>query len=310
MSKRIVTAVALIGAAGVISGCSLEQPSAGCIVQDSIDYPWQAVYELTKGDANKSCGKLKGEALGVWKYVQFDKDENERLTRKGAKLGIRPEGLASKFAVTFKDEVLNADGTVKLDDKGMPVMKDRTVERVDNARKEDPTDIEAEDDYNVAKAATALSKTLADEPDDNGLCATTEFSTASVSAKRVVREDEVKGITVEVVPQESLSYSFSDVQVYSDPSAPGTQLKGSLTYTTKEADGTDCVAEYKVLALWPQVECDPEAFANPTEENKADRCDVGSGLNPDFDAVCVDGIGPDGAAACVPNGRVPAFKNK
>ena len=298
MSKRIVTAVALIGAAGIISGCSLEQPSAGCIVQDSTDYPWQAVYVLKNGDATRSCGQLKGEALGVWKYIEFDKGENEQLAKKRAYIGIRPEGLASRFAVTFEDEVLNADGTVKIED-GEPVMEEVTVERVDGAR---------DNNYELAKAATALSETLADEPDANGLCATTGFKPATVTAKAVTRRDEGKDELITVAPAESLSYAFTDVKVYSDPSAPGTQLTGTLKYS----DGPGCEAEYTVLALWPQVECDVDAFNSPTEANAADRCDVGSGLNPDFDAVCVDGIGPGGAAACVPNPAtgVPAFKNK
>jgi hypothetical protein len=299
MSKRIVTAVALIGAAGVISGCSLEQPSAGCIVQDSTDYPWQAVYVLKSGDATKSCGQLKGEALGVWKYIEFDKGANEQLTKKRAYIGIRPEGLASRFAVTFEDEVINEDGSVEVDEDGEPVMEEVTVERVEGAR---------DNNYAIAKAATALSETLADEPDANGLCATTGFKPANVTAKEVIRENEVDGTTEQIAPAESISYAFNDVKVYSDPSAPGTQLTGTLKYS----DGPGCEAEYTVLALWPQVECDPDAFASPTEENAADRCDVGSGLNPDFDAVCVDGIGPGGAAACVPNPAkgVPAFKNK
>jgi hypothetical protein len=300
MSKRIVTAVALIGAAGVISGCSLEQPSAGCIVQDSTDYPWQAVYVLKSGDATKACGQLKGEALGVWKYIEFNKGANEQLTKKRAYIGIRPEGLAKRFEpVVFEDEVLNADGTVKTGPDGKPVMEEKEEERVEGAR---------DNNYAIAKAATALSETLADEPDANGLCATTGFKPATVTTKEIIRENEVDGTTEVVSPAESLSYAFSDVKVYSDPSAPGTQLTGTLKYST----GPDCEAEYTVLALWPQVECDPKAYAAPTKENAADRCAEGSGLNPDFDAECVAGIGPEGAAACVPNRAkgVPAFLNK
>jgi hypothetical protein len=300
MSKRIVTAVALIGAAGVISGCSLEQPSAGCIVQDSTDYPWQAVYVLKNGDATKACGQLKGEALGVWKYIEFDKGANERLTKKRAYIGIRPEGLAKRFEpFVYEDEVLNADGSVKVDDNGEPVMEEKEVERVEGAR---------DANYAVAKAATALSETLADEPDANGLCATTGFKSATVTSKAVTRTDEETGETVVVAPEETLRYAFSDVKVYSDPSAPGTQLTGTLKYSTSP----DCEAEYTVLALWPQVECDPKAYAAPTKENAADRCAEGSGLNPDFDAECVADIGPGGAAACVPNRAkgVPAFLNK
>ncbi|OJT18307.1 hypothetical protein BO221_40155 [Archangium sp. Cb G35] len=292
--------MALIGAAGIISGCALEQPSAGCIVQDSTDYPWQAVYVLKSGDATKSCGQLKGEALGVWKYVQFTKDEQtQQLTKVGSKLALRPQGLADRFLpYVYEDEALNADGSVKVDEDGNPVMEEKEVDRVEGARA---------DDYKIAKASTALSETLADEPDDKGLCATTGFNSASVTSKAVTRTVEESGETITVVPEETLSYTFTDVKVYSDPSAPGTQLTGTLKYADPE-----CEAEYQVLALWPQVECDVEAFNNPTEANAADRCDVGSGLNPDFDAVCVDGIGPGGAAACVPNPAtgVPAFKNK
>jgi hypothetical protein len=300
MSKRIVTAVALIGAAGVISGCSLEQPSAGCIVQDSTDYPWQALYVLkNSADETKSCGKLKGEALGVFKYVEFNKDENEQLTKKRAYIGIRPEGLASRFeSVTYKDEVLNADGSIQTGPDGKPVMKDVTAERVPGAR---------EDNYALAKASTALSETLAAEPDERGLCATTGFKPASVTTTAVVRTDDATDEEIVVAPAETISYTFSDVKVYSDPSAPGTQLTGTLKYS----DGPGCEAEYTVLALWPQVPCDMEAFENPTDQNTADRCGVGSGLNPDFDAVCVAGIA-GGDAACVPNPAkgVPAFNNR
>jgi hypothetical protein len=299
MSKRIVTAVALIGAAGIISGCSLEQPSAGCIVQDSTDYPWQALYVLKNGDATKSCGQLKGEALGVWKYVEFEKGANEQLTKKRAYLGIRPTGIAQRFeSVTYKDEALNADGTVQTGPDGKPVMKDVTAERVPGAR---------EDNYALAKASTALSETLAEQPDEKGLCATTGFKPATVTTTAVVRTDDATDEEIVVAPAETISYAFSDVKVYSDPSAPGTQLTGTLKYS----DGPGCEAEYTVMALWPQVVCDPEAFANPTEENAADRCGEGSGLNPDFDAVCVAGIAGEDAA-CVPNPAkgVPAFKNK
>lgn len=301
MSKRIVTAVALIGAAGIISGCTLEQPSAGCIVQDSTDYPWQAVYVLKNGDATKSCGQLKGEALGVWKYVQFTRDEQtQQLTKTGAKLALRPQGLADRFLpYVYEDEALNADGSVKVDAEGNTVMEEKEADRVEGARA---------DDYKIAKAATALSSTLADEPNDKGLCATSGFNAATVTSSAVERINEETGETITVVPQETVTYAFTDVQVYSDPSAPGTQLTGTLKYS----DGPGCEAEYTVLALWPQVECDVDAFNSPTEANAADRCDVGSGLNPDFDAVCVADIGPGGAAACVPNPAtgVPAFKKK
>src|SRR5689334_20956639 len=115
MSKRILSAVALLGAAGFISGCSIEQPSAGCIVQDATDAPWQAAYFLKSGDATKSCGQLKGEALGVFKFVNPYPDQHPGVP--ASRLAIRPEGTASRFVGTYTYGVKNADGTPKIDPK-------------------------------------------------------------------------------------------------------------------------------------------------------------------------------------------------
>lgn len=300
MSKRIVTAVALLGAAGFVSGCTIEQPSAGCIVQDSTDVPWQAVYILKNpADASKSCGQLQGEAIGVFKFVNPFPDKHPGVP--ASRLAIRPEGTASRFSYTYTYGVKNADGTPKIDPKtGKQVKKTVTAPRVDL---ESMTAAEA---LTVQQAATAMSSSLADKTDDKGLCKASGFEPAKIAASAV--DSEATG--EELVPAENISYQFGDVFVYSAPSAPGTQLEGSLTYTEKNPDGTvACSADYRVLALWPQVPCDPDAFANPTPENAADRCAEGSGLNPDFDAVCVAGIaGGDGG--CVPNPAkgVPSFK--
>jgi hypothetical protein len=295
MSKRIVTAVALLGAAGFVSGCSIEQPSAGCIVQDATDAPWQAVYILKNpADASKSCGQLQGEALGVFKFVNPYPDQHPGVP--ASRLAIRPEGTASRFVGSYTYGVTNADGTPKIDPKtGKQVKKTVTEPRVDLES------MSAAEALTVQQAATGMSASLADQPDDKGLCKASGFEPAKISASEI--RNEVDSSKVEI-PAENVSYNFGDVFVYSHPSAPGTQLEGSLTYTDD-----NCSAEYRVLALWPQIPCDPDAFANPTTENAADRCAEGSGLNPDFDAVCVAGIaGGDGG--CVPNPAkgVPAFK--
>jgi hypothetical protein len=262
MSKRIASAVALLGAVSIISGCDMKQPSAGCQVQDADFANWQAVYTLkTSTDASK-CQARWGEALGVFKYVDPDKASSNRLA-------IRPEGAAALTEYTMDD----ADETV--------------VARVDNAA-----------------VATSIAAHLGDEPDEKtGLCAATEFAPATVTARAVVNETTGE----ELVAAQTLSYAFENVQVFSAPQAPGTQMKGTLKYTDSS---TGCDAEYEMLAVWPQTVCDPDAFANPTDLNKADRCGEGSGINPDFDVVCVAGIGPGGDGACVPNPAkgVPAFK--
>jgi hypothetical protein len=301
MSKRIATAVAILGA-GFVSGCAIEQPSAGCIVQDATDAPWQAAYILKNpADASKSCGQLQGEAIGVFKFVNPYPEKHPEAPK--ARLAIRPEGTAGRFAYTYTYEEQNADGTVKIDPKtGKPVKKTKTDERVNLEALEAEREGQA---LEVMQAASGMSAGLADEPDAKGLCKASDFEEAKVSASAVHHIYT----NAELVPQENVSYKFGDVFVYSHPSAPGTQLEGSMTYTETYPDGTSCSAEYRVLALWPQVPCDMDAFEHPTAENAADRCAEGSGLNPDFDAVCMEGIN-GGDPGCVPNPAkgVPSFK--
>ena len=286
MSKRIATAVAIVGAAGFISGCAFEQPSPGCQVQDS-DHPWQAVYTLKNpADASKSCGKLKGEVIGVWKFVK------DPLTKPTNQFVIRPAGTAFRFAYTYEVQAKNTDGTPKVDKDGKPVMEEVTADRADP---EQITGQTADGKPITAKeAASSGAASLADEPDANGLCLAEGFTREATVTASEVRHQETNEV---LVPAETATYKYKKVEIYSAARAPGTQLQGEFTYS----DGTGCEADYTMLALWPQVECDPAAFANPTEENKASRCGEGSGLNPDFDAVCVAGIGLNGAAACVPN---------
>ncbi len=276
MSKRISTAAAILGVAGLFSGCNFEQPSAGCQVQDATDTPWQAAYFLKDpADAAKSCGKLTGEAIGVFKYLN---PEN-----KVSRLAIRPAGAADLVSYT---RVISEDESEEV------------------ARVTDPS------------VATSLSASLDDEPNAQGLCSATGFVPAQVDAPEVPAGNGVE----ETLNAKKVSYAYDAVQVYSAPSAPGTQLQGTLRYSEGD-DGEVC--EYTMLALWPRVPCSVEAFNNKTPENEADACGKGSGLNPDFDAVCIAEIGPplieeddDGnvisvtpRGGCVPNPKkgVPSF---
>jgi hypothetical protein len=297
MSKRIATAVAIIGAAGVISGCAFEQPSPGCQVQDS-DHPWQAAYTLKNAaDASKPCGNLKGEGLGLWKYVK------DPLTNPTNQFVVRPEGTASRFSFTYEVQAKNEDGTPEVDDDGKPVMEDETVDRLGLETLEAEQGAAAV--LAVKRAASSGTATLPQEPDDQGLCLAQGFDRAATVTAAEVRHKDTNAL---LVPFESVSYTYKTVTVFSAAEAPGTQASGEFTYRTLNADGTvACEADYTMVALWPQVACDPEAFANPTPANAADRCAEGSGLNPDFDAVCVAGI-YHGEGGCVPNGKVPAFK--
>jgi hypothetical protein len=262
MIKRIATVVAVFGAASIISGCSIEQPSAGCIVQDSSFALWQAKYIVKEADAAKTCGQLKGEELGVWKYANPEATAEQIAANRASRLAIRPRGTASLTRFSYK--YTDAAGKEQT----------KTVDRVTQDKWDE---------------ASALSTTLPQMPDAEGFCKATGFAAATVDAAAVFDHVDT---TKERAAATSVAYQFGDVEVYSHPSAPGTQLRGTLTYTK---DG--CTADYEVWALWPATACVPGAT------DPVDNCGEGSGLNPDFDAVCEPTL-----KRCVPAKRPASFK--
>jgi hypothetical protein len=152
-----------------------------------------------------------------------------------------------------------------------------------------------------------MSTNFTEQPDSENMCTASGFPETRVEAKEIVYKpahgDEVR------VPAQTAEYQFKDVQVYSEPSAPGTQLRGTVVY----GDGTGCKAEYEVWALWPTVACETDA-----------DCGDGSGLNPDFDVKCDTTLNNvvvvDEAdfgrqkiyspGVCAPARRPPSFKPK
>jgi hypothetical protein len=233
MTKNIVSvAAALLGAGVLVTGCNFDQPEAGCIVQDASFANWYAKYDLKTDEpivAGCESTLLKGEPLGVFKFVNPEQAGEAKLT-------IRPFGLGSRATR----------------DPGDPYLQ------------------------------TAIGS-LADDPVDS-FCAATDFSEASVNAGPKTSAPPEAATTI--------SYRFENVRVYSAPRAPGTQLKGELTYTR---DG--CTSKYFVRAIWPSVSCDP------TSNVPADNCGEGSGVNPDFNVKCDEEL-----KRCVPVGDIPAFK--
>jgi hypothetical protein len=234
MTKNIISvAAALLGAGALVAGCNIEQPEAGCIVQDASFANWYAKYDLkTDVPIQAGCEStiLKGEPLGVFKFTNPGQAGEAKLT-------IRPFGLASRATR----------------DPGDPYLQ------------------------------TAVGS-LSEEPDDDSFCAASNFSEATVNAgARTGTNPEAATV---------ISYKFDNVQVYSAPRAPGTQLKGELTYTR---DG--CTSRYSIRAIWPSVAC------TPGSSNPAESCGAGSGVNPDFDVECDKEL-----ERCVPVGAIPAFK--
>jgi len=239
MTRNIVSvAAALLGAGALVTGCNFEQPDAGCIVQDASFANWYAKYDLTEAPTGAGCEStiLKGEPLGVFKFVNPEKAGEGKLT-------IRPFGLASRATR----------------DPGDPYLQ------------------------------TAVGS-LQDEPVDN-FCSATNFAEATVNAGPRAEDAaaEIPGEAATVI-----TYQFENVQVYTAPRAPGTQLKGQLTYTR---DG--CTSKYAVRAIWPSVSCVPGS------SEPRDNCGEGSGVNPDFNVECDAEL-----ERCVPVGNIPAFKQE
>lgn len=245
MTKNILkTALAVVSAGSLMTGCSFEQPEAGCFVQDSSS--WYAKYDLVQepkladGTACTAVPPI-GERLGVFKFVD-------------------PENSATPPKLTIRAADLTALST------------------------RDPGD---------PSRQTAVG-TFSTEPDANDFCTATNFTPATVEAAATA----TAALT-------TITYEFSNVRVYSAPSAPGTQLTGELKYTKN-----GCVSTYVVRAMWPAEPC-IQGTTDP-----ATNCGKGSGLNPDFAAECAPiancGISPALAAAgyngcCVPSKAIPSF---
>ncbi|MDY7229229.1 hypothetical protein [Hyalangium rubrum] len=138
---------------------------------------------------------------------------------------------------------------------------------------------------------------MVDEPDAGNFCGASDFSAATVNASARAANPDT-GVTAEDATV--ITYQFEDVNVYSSPSAPGTQLKGTLAYTRvvqREGGPLTCTARLKVRALWPVAACDPAS------NEPRNSCGAGSGVNPDFDAVCDPVL-----KFCVPAGEIPSFR--
>jgi hypothetical protein len=230
--KRVSTVVAVLGAGVLVTACDIQQPSAGCVVQDSAS--WIAKYDLKAGQPTCAKPLPSGELVGVFKFRDPTKENSNILT-------LRPAGLASRGARDAGDQINQ----------------------------------------------TAIGS-LAEEPDTNDFCKAADLGVASVSAVSSSSEDATQ-----------ISYKFTNVNVYSAPRAPGTQMQADLSFTR---DG--CTAEYTMRAMWPARPCDPDD-AEPSH-----NCGAGSLINPDLDVVCdtTVKISADWPGTCVLKGQVPSFK--
>ena len=123
-------------------------------------------------------------------------------------------------------------------------------------------------------AVAAIGNFTSDVPDDSGICsAPTLTSTAQVLP--ALPEDA----EAELPAQDAVDVkeTWSDVSVYVDAAALGTQMKGTYSVTQ---DG--CTATYHVLAMYPATDCTGEDGG----PDQAVCDDPASGISPDFPVVC------------------------
>jgi hypothetical protein len=135
--KRVSSVMAVLGAGVMLAACSMEQPSAGCVVQDSAS--WIAKYELKTGQPTCAKAAPTGELVGVFKFVNPEDDT--------AKLTFRPDGLASRGArdsgeSTLQTAIGNLSAEADAEDFcAVPQMSEAKVNAASEPNVEDATQI-------------------------------------------------------------------------------------------------------------------------------------------------------------------------
>lgn len=159
-------------------------------------------------------------------------------------------------------------------------------------------------DNTIALRANGLGALAVDRTDPNGankinsvgkmasvttaddFCEVTGLSVAKQDFPAIAQElDPDGGVTTPAQPALSIAYEWSDVRILVKPIAAGTQYTGNLKYTQ---DG--CTANYKVIGLWPAIECTEDVNCDPNPDLDAGRT-VGSGINPSFLQTCDKALG-------------------
>ncbi len=126
-------------------------------------------------------------------------------------------------------------------------------------------------DPNPAHSAISTGSLSQNTPDSNNFCT---ISTLTKAEQNVGGSD--------------IGYEWSDAKFVVEPNVPGTQMSATLRYT----EG-GCTAEYKVVAMQPNVDCfKVDAQGNPVLDSMGNqiadttRCSPQANVNPDFAVTC------------------------
>lgn len=275
MDKRsLVLYLSGLAAAGAVVGlaasCS-DQPRIKCTAGHG---PFAAVY-TPKGGGMDPCG-MPGEQIGVEAYNYPLTGENGvNIDPNRGSLGMEPLAIAGEIG-----------------DRGADM----------NA---------AHKPYSVGDWATA-------EPTPDEFCAVTnpndiEQDLAAIPA--VPPSDAGAGSPFH--PAISVKYHWTNVRFYNTPASPGTQLIADLSFSYQEGPGADggappapCTAEYKVVGLWPAIDCSADPPAMGTDPTKCSpdpdlskNRPMGSGIGPDLATRCDENLN-----LCVLARDPPSFK--
>jgi hypothetical protein len=139
-------------------------------------------------------------------------------------------------------------------------------------------------------------------PDQNDMCQVVGLQPAQMNVTSTPQSVGAAGMpTPSPFPTDSVSYTWSNVNVYVTAAAQGSQFSGDLTYTEN-----GCSADYHVVGMWPAVSCTDKVYNDPKIDPKQlvvigqvanqDTCNpcaepskgrfVGSGISPDFPLTC------------------------
>jgi hypothetical protein len=66
------------------------------------------------------------------------------------------------------------------------------------------------------------------------------------------------------LPAESISYVWSNVQIYTTADAQGTQYAADLAFT-QTVNGAACTINYKAIGMWPAVSCAAQVVTGTTD---------------------------------------------
>lgn len=254
----------LTASAVLLSQAGCKQPDLDCT---SAHGTFAARFKLEKGDKDSPCGSLKTDILGMQTYF--------------AEGGVNGTPKFSESTVAIRAQYLYA----------------YAYDRLFGST--------AGPDDSMWDAANQLDDLLGD-PDSLGdfkvgvegeFCSVPKMSKVSLNLPAIeeipaVEDDPATPDVDETAPGSppqdaaEITYEWDNVKFLVTADAQGTQMAADLKFTLN-----GCVAEYHVLAVYPDYGCEADA----------DCHDEDSPINPDFAVECLEGL-------CVLKDEPPAYE--